>query len=195
MEYLPIHFLQLPNLLFDIFAPMKTTLLFFASFFFALTGMSQSSTKTISLFENKLKIDIPADVHEMNEATVKLKYHKSKDGKTFFYADDDASFSFAVSTIAEKVKETDMVKHKDEFTAKLGSGGFKPESNEVKIVNGHSLLVIAFYSEVPGGKVYNKKVFGVTSGKLFMIAFNCTEGQLAKRLPEIESAINSIHVK
>lgn len=170
--------------------------LFSASLCMAIVyfGVAQKDTKTISVFNNKLTMHLPADVTLMTDEQVQIKYHKTPDKNTYFYSDHDADFSIVFSVMAENVKEEDLVKNKNGLTSQFSAKGYKLEENEVRKMNNHNLIVVSFYSEVPDGRVFNKRFYAVADGKLVMVAFNCTEATQEKRKPEIDSSINSTEI-
>jgi len=155
---------------------------------------AQTDTKHISFSGNHFAMTIPADADSMTAAAIQVKYHKTPDGKTNYYASADMSFSVVLNIVTENIKEEDMVKHKTELLAQV-TAKYKLEENEVRKVNNHSLIVIAFYSDVPDGRVLNKRFFAVANGKLIMVSFNATEAELEKRKPQIEQSINSVLIK
>jgi hypothetical protein len=155
---------------------------------------AQTDTKSISFLGKSFTMFIPADTDSMTAEAIQVKYHKTPDGKTSYYASTDMSFSVVLNIVTENVKEDDMVKHKEELLAPVAAK-YKLVENEVRKVNNHSLIVIAFYSDVPNGKIFNKRFFAVVSGKLIMVSFNATDVELAKRKPQIEKSINSVLIK
>jgi hypothetical protein len=153
------------------------------------------SAKSIHIFGDHLSMAIPADVNEMSADMIRIKYHKAKDANTNFYGDADASFSIVSSVIVPgNVKEEDMVLHKDDFLAGI-KAKHKLESEEVRTVNKHKLIVISFYSDVTDGRVLNKRFFAVVSQKLVSVEMNTTEATLAKRGSQMEAAISSVIIK
>ncbi len=165
-----------------------TMLTFFAS--------AQSDTaKTIHVFSNHLSMAIPADVNEMTADMIQIKYHKTKDENTNFYGDEDASFSVVSSIVMpNNVREEDMVAHKEELLSAI-KAKYKLLTDEVRTVNKHKLIVISFFSDIPGGKVLNKRFFAVVNQKIVMVTFNATEAELKKRELQIETSINSVVIK
>ncbi|HMG66958.1 MAG TPA: hypothetical protein VK588_04695 [Chitinophagaceae bacterium] len=156
--------------------------------------VGQTKTKTISLFNNKLTMQLPPDVTLMTDEQVQIKYHKTPDKNTYFYSDHDADFSIVFSVMAENVKEEDLVKNKSGLISQFSAKGYKLEENEVRKVSNHNFIVVSFYSEVPDGRVFNKRFYAVADGELVMVAFNCTEATQGKRKPEIDSCINSTEI-
>jgi hypothetical protein len=158
------------------------------------TVAAQTDTKTVSFTGNRFTMVIPADADSMTAAGIRLKYHKEPDAKTDYYASKNLSFSVVLNIVSENVKEDDMVKHKEALLAPVVAK-YKLVENEVRKVNNHRLIVIAFYSDVPDGKILNKRFFAVANGKLLMVSFNATEAELPKRKPQIEQSINSVLIK
>jgi len=175
---------------------MKKLLSFIAFVLSSLFATAQTdSTKIIHSFADHLSMTIPGDVNEMTAEMIRAKYHKAKDANTNFYGDADASFSLVSSVIVpNNVKEEDMVKHKDDFLAGI-KAKYKLQTEEVRTVNKHKLIVISFYSDVTDGRVLNKRFFAVVNQKLVSVEMNATEATLAKRNAQMEAAINSVVIK
>jgi len=174
---------------------MKKTFLLILCGFLVLGASAQADTKLVTAFGGKLSMAIPADVDTMSTEYMQYKYHKTPDGKSFFYSDKNAEFSMVISPMQEGVKEEDMVKHKEEFFNSFVSKGYKLEENTIKNVSGHNLVVVSFYSDVPGGKVYNKRFFAVVGNKLILVTYNSYGEELEKRKLQIEQSINSVIIK
>lgn len=157
----------------------------------------QTGTKLITIFDNKLSISIPSDVDTMSAENVKLKYHKTADGKTYYYSNKDLDFSMVISLVRDEgsLKEDDMVKHKDELIRPVVAKGYKLEEGVVKKVNGHSFIVVSFYSDVPGGKVFNRRFYAIVGGKLVLVSFNAYGEDSEKRKLQIEQSINSVVIQ
>lgn len=156
---------------------------------------AQKANKLIHAFNNKFTMSIPADVDTMTTEQMQAKYHKSPDGKSYFYADKGINFSFVISPVVDGIKEDDMVKHKEDLIGQLAAK-YTLEENTVKKVNNHSIIVVAFTSEVPDGKVFNRRFFAVVNGQLIMVAFNSsTAVEIEKRKLQIEESINSVLIK
>ena len=156
---------------------------------------AQPASKKISAYDNKFTMLIPSDVKLMTPEQIQIKYHKSPDNKTSFYSDEDADFSIVLSVIRENVEEADLVANKDRLTSQVEAKGYTLEENEIKKVKKHNLVVISFYSDVPGGKIFNKRFYAVVDGKLIMAVFNCTESVQEKWKPAIDMSINSVEIK
>ncbi len=86
-----------------------------------------------------------------------------------------------MSPVTDGVKEAELVKHMDDLTGQFAAKGYKLDENEVKKVNGHSLNVLSFYSDVAGGKIFNRRFIAVAGSKLILITFNTTSDDLEKR--------------
>jgi hypothetical protein len=166
----------------------------FCSLFIIRTN-AQKKTTTIGLFDNKLSMSIPSDVKPMTGEQIQVKYHKAPNDRSFYYADEDMSFSIVLSVIGQNVKEEDMIKNKDELISMFATKGIKLEENEIKKIKTHRIIIVSFYSVVPDGKIFNRRFYAVADGKLIMTTFNCTEAIQKQREPEIEAAINSTEIK
>jgi hypothetical protein len=93
----------------------------------------------------------------MSADEVRFKYQKSPDKKSFYYANKDLSFSIALISVADSVTETEMLANKDKLIDRITSKDFKIEEYEIKKINNHNLVIIAFYSDPSGGRVLNKR--------------------------------------
>lgn len=156
---------------------------------------AQTDTKRITAFDGKFSMAIPADVDTMTAEYMQYKYHKAPDGKSFFYGDKLAEFSLVISPMQDGTKEADMVKHKEEFFNSFTAKGYKLEEQTVKQVNGHSLVLVTFYSDVPGGRIFNRRFFAVVGSKLILVTFNSYGADMEKRKLQIEQSINSVAIK
>jgi hypothetical protein len=175
----------------------NTTMKIFIALLFshlALISTAQKDSKLIHAFNNKFTMSIPPDVDTMSAEQMQLKYHKTPDGKTYFYSDAGVSFSIVISPVADGVTEDDMVKHKNDLTGQLAAK-YTLEENVVKKVNNHNIIVMSFYSDVPDGKIFNRRFFAVVNGKLIMAAFNSSiAAEIEKRKQQIEESINSVTI-
>jgi len=164
-------------------------------FFLADMATAQTASKSIHVFNNSLTMSIPWDVDTMTADAVRFKYQKSPDKKSFYYANKDLSFSIALFSVADSVTETEMLANKDKITDGITSKGFKIEEYEIKKINNHNLIIVAFYSDPLGGRVLNKRFYSVVNNKMIMVSFNCADDELVKRKYEIEASINSVQIK
>jgi len=174
---------------------MKKIFLFGLFSCITMLALAQAGKKTIYAFKNKFSIEIPDDVDTMTAEQVQTKYHKNKDPKIFYYANQDLSFSIVISAIAEDILEADMIKHKDELAKDFAVKGVKLDKNEVRQIGDHDVIVVSFSSDTPDSKILNRRFFAVAGGKLIMGTFNCTESESRTRLPQIDESINSIQIK
>ncbi len=71
---------------------------------FAMRTNAQTKTTTISVFDNKLSMSIPSDVKPMTTEQIQIKYHKSPNDRSYYYADEDMSFSVVLLVIRQDVK-------------------------------------------------------------------------------------------
>jgi len=167
----------------------------FCLILFSITSYAQSETKIIKAYNNALSMSVPSDVDSMDAETIALKYRKRPDGKTYYYGDHDADFSIVIATVADGIKEVEMLKHKDELIAPLLDKGYKLEENTVRKVNNHDLIVVSFYSDVPGGKIFNKRFLAVVKSKMILVTFNSFGNNSDKRKQQIEESINSLIIQ
>ena len=138
---------------------------------------------------------VPWDVDSMTADQVRFKYQKPPDKKSFYYANKDLSFSIALIPVADSVTESEMLANKDGIIDGIASNGFKVEEYEIKKINNHTLIVVAFYSNPAGGRVLNKRFYIVVNKKMIMVSFNCASDELIKRKYQIEESINSIQLR
>jgi hypothetical protein len=168
---------------------------FFCLILLSTNSYAQNETKLIKAYNNALSMSIPSDVDSMDAETIALKYRKRPDSKTYYYGNHDADFSIVVATVADGIKEAEMLKHKDELIAQLLDKGYKLEENTVRKVNNHDLIVVSFYSDVTGGKVFNKRFYAVVKSKMILVTFNSFGDKLEKRKQQIEESINSLIIQ
>ena len=159
------------------------------------TAFAQTGTKRITAFGDKFSISVPADVDTMSAEYMKYKYHKTPDGKSYFFCDKNAEFSIVIAPMQDGTKEEDLIKHKEEFFNSFTAKGYKLEESDVKKINGHSVVVVSFYSDVPGGKIFNRRFFAVAGNKLVQVTYNSFGDDMEKRKLQIEQSINSVIIK
>jgi hypothetical protein len=174
---------------------MKRVYLPLLSFLVANISTAQATSKFIHVFDNKLTMSVPWDVDAMTAEQVRYKYQKPPDKKSFYYANKDLSFSIALISVADSVTESEMLANKDGIIDGIASNGFKVEEYEIKKINNHTLIIVAFYSDPSGGRVLNKRFYGVLNNKMIMVSFNCAADELIKRKYQIEESINSVQMK
>jgi len=156
---------------------------------------AQATSKFINVFNNKLTMSVPWDVDVMTQDQIRYKYQKPPDKKGFYYATTDMSFSIAILSLADSVTEMEMLANKDEIINGITSNGFKVEEYEIKKINNHTLIIVAFYSDPAGGRVLNKRFYSVVNKTMIMVSFNCAADELIKRKYQIEESINSVQIK
>lgn len=169
-----------------------STLLF--AIVIAAAAVAQTGTKIVSYAGDKLSMNMPAGMDTMSTDNIWTKYHKTPDGKTKYFANTDVSFSMVLNEVANKVTEADMVKHKDDLTAALQTK-YELSENQVLTVNGHKIVVVAFSSDAPNSKIFNRRFFAVAGGKLVSASFNTTDEDLEIRKAVIEACIRSVLIK
>jgi len=168
------------------------------SIFFILATVitiAQTTSKLIRIFNNRLMMSVPFDVNVMTEEQINYKYKTAPDSKSFYYANQDLTFSIVLAPVADSVTETEMLANKDGIIDGITSKGFKVEEYEIRKINNHTLIIVAFYSEPAGGRVLNKRFYGVVNNKMIMVSFNCAADELMKRKYQIEQSINSVEIK
>ncbi len=168
-----------------------TLLLLLAANYF--TAAAQKDLKAVSFAAHKFSISIPAVMDTMPADKIMLKYNKKPDAKSQYYANADYSFSIVMDEIAADITEDMLEPLKPQLLQQLGKQ--KLTENRSLNINGHKLIAVAFSSEVPGNKIFNRRIFFVAGKKLFSIAYNTTEADLAKRKAVIESSIRSLQIK
>jgi len=131
----------------------------------------------------------------MTEDQINYKYKKNPDNKSFYYANKDLTFSIVLVSVADSVTETEMLANKDGIIDGITAKGFKVDEYEMKKINNHTLIMVAFYSEPSGGRVVNKRFYGVVNNKMIMVSFNCAADELMKRKYQIEQSINSVQIE
>jgi len=172
----------------------KINLLLFVSLIVKFSS-AQTSAKTIHVFSNKLTMSIPWDLDMMNEAQVKYKYQKTPDKNSFYYANKDMSFSLALIPVADSVTENEMLANKDGIVDGITSKGFKVEEYDIRKINNHTMIIVAFYSDPSGGRILNKRFYTVVNKTMIMVSFNCAADELVKRNYQIDESINSVQIK
>lgn len=174
---------------------MKRVYLPLFFFLFANILAAQTSSKAIHVFSNKLTMSVPWDVDMMDDEQVRYKYQKAPDKNSFYYANKDMSFSIALIPVADSVTETEMLANKNGIIDGITSKGFQVEEYEIKKINNHTLIIVAFYSYPSGDRVFNKRFYGIVHNKMIMVSFNCAADELVKRKYQIEESINSVQIK
>jgi len=172
----------------------KINLLLFLSLIVKFSS-AQTSAKTIHVFSNKLTMSIPWDLDMMNEEQVKYKYQKTPDKNSFYYANKDMSFSLALIPVADSVTENEMLANKDGIVDGITSKGFKVEEYDIRKINNHTMIIVAFYSDPSGGRILNKRFYTVVNKTMIMVSFNCAADELVKRKYQIDESINSVQIK
>lgn len=157
------------------------------------TVAAQKEVKTISFAGNKLFINLPAGMDTMPVEKIMIKYQKKPDEKTAYYGNADYSFSLVVTEIANDITEAMLEPLKPQLLAQLGKQEFT--ENRMLVINGHTIMAAAYTSVVPGNKIFNRHFFVVAGGRLFTLAFNSTETDLAARKAQIEKSIRSLKIK
>ena len=174
---------------------MKRGYIFALFLLLTIITTAQTTSKLIQVFNNQLIMSVPFDVKTMTDEEIKYKYQKVSDSKSFYYANKDMSFSIALVSVADSVTENEMLANKDEIINGIVTKGFKVEEYDIKKVNNHTLIVVAFYSDPYGGRVLNKRFYAIVNKKMIMVSFNCAADELVKRKYEIEASINSVQIK
>lgn len=158
-----------------------------------LHSSAQNGVKKISFAGNPFLLSIPAVMDTMPADKIIVKYNKKPDAKSAYYANADFSFSIVIDEIATDITADMLEPLKPQLIAQLGKQNFT--ENRLLTVNNHKIIVLSFNSEVPGSKIFNRRIYFVAGKQLFSIAYNTTETDLQKRKNEIESSIRSIKIK
>lgn len=154
---------------------------------------AQKSTREINFAGGHMLFHIPAEMDTMPADKIMVKYQKKPDAKTAYYGNGDYSFSLVVSEIANDITEPVMLQIKGQLLQQLGKQNFT--ENNVLTINGHKIIAAAYTTVVPGTKIFNRHFFAAAGNKLYAIAFNTTEADLAKRKALIEKSIRSLKIK
>lgn len=167
-----------------------TLLVFIVS---CLNGAAQNGVKKITFTGNPFSLSIPVAMDTMPADKILVKYNKKPDVKSAYYANADFSFSIVMDEIASDITEDMLEPLQPQLLAQLGKQKFT--ENKSLTVNNHKILVLSFNSEVPGSKIFNRRIYFVARKKLFAVAYNTTETDLQKRKSEIENSIRSLQIK
>lgn len=162
----------------------------------SLSAVAQKDTRTVAFASGKLTMAIPSSLDTMSKENIWIKYHKTPDAVNRFYSSSDLSFSAVFTELmpGKKVTEAAMIQHKEDLVTELQTK-FELTENEVLTVNGHKIIVVAFGSDTPSGKIFNRRIMAVADNKLVMVAFNTTDEDLKNRKAQIETAIQSLQIK
>ena len=174
---------------------MKKMILSVFSLCLVFASMGQDSSKLVSVLQGKFSIKLPPGLQELSAETIQLKYHKTKAADEYFYGNADVSFSAVITSDGAGVTEKSLVAHKDQLAGQFSAKGYKLDENKIIKVNGHDCLLISFNIEVPDAKILNKRYFFAAAGKLLTLNFNTTETDLAKRIQQMDAAVQTIHIK
>lgn len=172
---------------------MKQVMLLLAFIGSAAILFAQKDMKTISPAGNKFSFSIPVIMDTMPADKILIKYNKKPDAKSWYYANTDYSFSIVMDEVAADITEDMLEPLKPQLLAQLGKQKFT--ENRIITVNGHQLIAVAFDSGVPGGKIFNRRIYFVAGSKLFSIAYNTTETDLQTRKTQINNSISSLRIK
>jgi hypothetical protein len=174
--------------------PMKKTGILISLVFSVFLSVAQKDMQVIQEFDGHFSMSIAKEVKKMSDEQILIKYHTARNESTTFYSTSNTDYSIVLNIVANNIKEAEMVKHKAELLAGF-ENKYKLVEDEVRKINGHDFIIIAFYSETPDAKVFNKRFFAVVNEKLVSVIFNCTEEQLKKRGTQIEGSINSVTIQ
>jgi hypothetical protein len=161
--------------------------------FLSLSSNAQNGTKAISFSGNPFMLSIPAIMDTMPADKILIKYNKKPDAKSAYYANADFSFAIVVDEIANNITEDMLEPLKPQLLTQLGKQKFT--ENRMLTFSNHKIWVLSYNTEVPGSKIFNRRIYFVAGKKLFSVAYNTTETDLQKRKVEIESSIRSVKIK
>lgn len=159
----------------------------------SFSAAAQTETRSIQFAANKCSIAIPAVMDTMPADKILIKYNKQPDAKSRYYANADYSFSMVMDEIAAEITEDMLEPLKPQLLQQLGKQNFS--ENKMITVSGHKLIVVAYNAAVPGGQLFNRRIFFVADKKLYSVAFNTTITDLPKRKGQIESSIHSLRIR
>ncbi len=151
---------------------------------------TQVELVNITLFDGKVKIDMPEDFKLMTEEVAKLKY-PSEQRPQIIYTNKESTVNVAFSSSNQEFIESDLSKLSEYYKDTLLKG-IDIEQNEIRTINGNKILFISFISDAPDTKIYNLLGSTVLDGKLFILNFNSTIEELDKWKPIGQKIINSI---
>ena len=131
---------------------------------------TQVELVNITLFDGKVKIDMPEDFKLMTEEVAKLKY-PSEQRPQIIYTNKESTVNVAFSSSNQEFIESDLSKLSEYYKDTLLKG-IDIEQNEIRTINGNKILFISFISDAPDTKIYNLLGSTVLDGKLFILNFN-----------------------
>lgn len=157
----------------------------------SLTSVAQKDFKPLSF--TGFTMSIPAAMDTMPADKILVKYNKKPDTKSAYYANADFSFSIVIDEVAQDITEDMLLPLKPQLLTQLGNQKFTED--KILTISNHKVIAVSFNSEVPGNKIFNRRIFFVANKKLFSVAYNTTEADLKNRKAQIESSIRSLLIK
>jgi ABC-type Fe3+-hydroxamate transport system substrate-binding protein len=130
--------------------------------------------RTVSLYNNKLRLSVPDYFTEMSSEMKRAKYPRGN-SPDVVYTDEDGTVNVAFNYTPTVIKSSDdLIKLSVEYAQQIQSR-VEDFNNRTETINGLEFTVFEFISQAIDTRVYNLMFLTELDGRMLLGTFNCTE--------------------
>jgi hypothetical protein len=148
--------------------------------------------RTVSLYNNKLRLSVPDYFTEMSSEMKHAKYPRGN-SPDVVYTDEDGTVNVAFNYTTTAISDdNDIAAMQNRLLQQLQAANPIDLTARTEIINGSEFAVFEFMSQAIDTRVYNLMFLTELDGRMLLGTFNCTEalkGEWQSRAKEILSSL------
>lgn len=149
------------------------------------------SYRTVSLYNNKLRLSVPDYFTEMSS---EMKYAKYPRGNSpdVVYTDEDGAVNVALNYTATAISHNDIAAMQNRLLQQLQAANPIDLTTRTETINGSEFAVFEFMSQAIDTRVYNLMFLTELDGRMLLGTFNCTEALKGEWQPRAKEILASV---
>ena len=147
--------------------------------------------RTVSLYNNKLRLSVPDYFTEMSSAMKHSKYPRGN-SPDVVYTDEDGAVNVALNYTAAAMLDNDIATMQNRLLQQLQAANSIDLTTRTETINGSEFAVFEFMSQAIDTRVYNLMFLTELDGRMLLGTFNCTEALKGEWQPRAKEILASV---
>ena len=147
--------------------------------------------RTISLYNNKLRLSVPDYFTEMSSAMKHSKYPRGN-SPDVVYTDEDGAVNVALNYTTAAMSDNDIATMQSRLLQQLQAANPIDLTTRTETINGSEFAVFEFMSQAIDTRVYNLMFLTELDGRMLLGTFNCTESLKDEWQPRAKEILASV---
>jgi hypothetical protein len=147
--------------------------------------------RTVSLYNNKLRLSVPDYFTEMSSAMKHSKYPRGN-SPDVVYTDEDGAVNVALNYTTAVMSDNDIATMQSRLLQQLQAANPIDLTTRTETINGSEFAVFEFMSQAIDTRVYNLMFLTEMDGRMLLGTFNCTESLKLEWQPRAKEILASV---